>query len=137
MFDIGFTELLVIGIVALVVIGPERLPRARSVQTVAADRSGTITGLDAEMIGRTAVLLGAGRERKDDPVDPGTGVRLVRTVGESVRAGDAVLELHVGARAADDATRLAAAAIAIGDAAPDEAPLVQAWVHAAGEERLA
>ena len=97
-----------------------------------------MTALDAEAIGRTAVLLGAGRERKDDPVDPAAGVRLVRTVGEPVRAGEAILELHGGDnRVTDDAMRLAAAAVAVADAPPDEAPLVQAWVHPAGEERLA
>jgi pyrimidine-nucleoside phosphorylase len=122
----------------LIVDSPERLPRARCVRTVVADRSGIVTALDAEAIGRTAVLLGAGRERKDDPVDPAAGVRLVRTVGEPVRAGEAILELHGGDnRVTDDAMRLAAAAVAVADAPPDEAPLVQAWVHAAGEERLA
>ena len=83
------------------------------------------------------VLLGAGRERKDDPVDPAAGVVAAPGLGETVRAGDPVLELHVTGRPTADAARLAAQAIAIADRAPDLGPLVRAWVHAGGENRLA
>lgn len=120
-----------------IVDDPERLPRASGVELVRADRSGVVAGLDAELVGRAAVLLGAGRERKDDPVDPAAGVVVLRGVGETVRAGEAVLELHVGERPAADAAHLAAQAIAIADRAPDPGPLVRAWIHAGGEERLA
>jgi pyrimidine-nucleoside phosphorylase len=120
-----------------IVDDPGRLPRASAVEIVRADRSGVVTGLDAELVGRAAVLLGAGRERKDDPVDPAAGVMVLRGVGDSVRAGDPVLELHVSGRPAADAARLAAQAIAIDEGAPDLGPLVRAWVHAGGEERLA
>jgi pyrimidine-nucleoside phosphorylase len=120
-----------------VVDDPERLPRAKSVQPVAADRSGVLVGLDAELIGRAGVLLGAGRERKDDPVDPAAGIRLFQKPGAVVRAGDVILELHGGGRSgAEQAAQLARSAIAIADSAPPEAALVRAWVHAGGETRF-
>jgi pyrimidine-nucleoside phosphorylase len=122
---------------AAVVDHPERLPAARSVHPLKARESGVVAALDAELVGRAAVLLGAGRERKDDPVDPGAGIRLVRRVGDTVRAGDVVLELHAGDRPAlDEAARLAAAAISIADSEPAGGQLVLAWVHASGESRF-
>jgi pyrimidine-nucleoside phosphorylase len=120
-----------------VVDDPERLPWAKSVRPVVADRSGVLVGLDAELIGRAGVLLGAGRERKDDPVDPAAGIRLFQKPGAVVRAGDVILELHGGERSgAEQAAQLAASAIAIADSAPPEAGLVRAWVHAGGETRI-
>jgi pyrimidine-nucleoside phosphorylase len=120
-----------------VVDDPERLPRARTVRPVAADRSGVLVGLDAELVGRAGVLLGAGRERKDDPVDPAAGVRLFQKPGAVVRAGDVILELHGGEGAgAEQAAHLAASAIAIADAAAPDAGLVRAWIHAGGETRF-
>ena len=95
-----------------------------------------VSGLDAELVGRAAVLLGAGRERKDDPVDPAAGVVVLQGVGDTVRAGDPILELHVTGRPAADAARLAAEAIMIEDRPCGDEPLVRAWVHAGGEERF-
>jgi thymidine phosphorylase len=100
---------------------------------VRADRSGTLMAIDAALVGRTAVLLGAGRDRAGDPVDPAAGVRLLAAVGEPVARGAAVLELHF-----TDQTRLAAAeavakdALGIG-AGGAPGPLVHAWVHREGE----
>ena len=89
-----------------VVDDPGRLPRATAaVEVVRADRSGVVAGVDAELVGRAAAALGAGRERKDDAVDPAAGVVVVRGVGDTVRAGDPVLELHVTGRPAADAVR--------------------------------
>lgn len=120
-----------------IVDDPGRLPRASRVELVRAGRSGVVSDLDAELIGRAAVLLGAGRERKDDPVDPAAGIVVLAAVGASVQAGDPVLELHVSGRPAADAARLAAAAVVVDDRASDLGPLVRARVHAGGEERLA
>ena len=112
---------------------PDRLPRAASTSAVVADRDGVVTGLDAYLVGRAAVLLGAGRDRAGDPVDHAAGVRIVARIGTAVRAGDPVLELHAnpGARL-DEARASATEAIAIGDDVQC-APLVRAWVHRGGE----
>jgi pyrimidine-nucleoside phosphorylase len=121
-----------------VVDAPERLPVARTRRTITAERSGFVTALDAEQIGRAAVLLGAGRARKDDPIDPAAGVLVLRQPGDPVAAGDGVLELHLDlAPTGEDAERLARGAVTIGDAPPALGPLALAWVHGGGEQLFA
>jgi thymidine phosphorylase len=55
---------------------------------------GVLTRLDALGVGRCAWLLGAGRARQDDPVQPGAGVQTHVKPGESVRAGQPLCTLH-------------------------------------------
>ena len=112
-----------------------RLPSARHAHMVMASRAGYVSLLDALLVGRTAVALGAGRDKKSDPVDLSAGILLHKKPGEQVSAGDTVMELRY-----NDESRLSAAlalaeqAIVIGDTAPAEAPLVMGWVHDAGEQ---
>lgn len=123
---------------ARVVDDPDRLPSARSTRTIHASRSGFVAAIDAETIGRAAVLLGAGRDRKDAAIDPAAGVVLRQKPGARVEAGQPVLDLHFdGERRVEDAERLAASAVTIGENQPADAPLVMAWLHRDGETRLA
>ena len=116
-----------------VIDDPGRLPSAAATLTIVAACDGVVSGLDAYLIGRAAVLLGAGRERAGDPVDHAAGVRVRSVVGATVRAGDPVLELHYNAGAhLDDARASAVRAITIGDDVP-QARRVLAWVHRDGE----
>jgi pyrimidine-nucleoside phosphorylase len=93
-----------------------RLPAAPSRQMVAADRAGYLTRLDAELIGRASVLLGAGRDRVDDAVDPAVGILLTAKPGTRVSAGDPILDVHYREPAKLDAALvLARRAITIGD----------------------
>ncbi len=71
-----------------------RLPHVADRWNVAASRDGFVTALNAELVGRASVVLGAGRDRVEDPVDPAVGVMLVARPGDAVHAGDPVLELH-------------------------------------------
>jgi pyrimidine-nucleoside phosphorylase len=73
---------------------PSRLPAAPKQSAVTADRSGFIIRLDAEMIGHAACVLGAGRERAEDAVDHAVGAMMHVRVGDSVKAGDRIVELH-------------------------------------------
>ena len=66
--------------------------RAPDEHRVAAPRSGTVTSLDAESVGRAAVALGAGRGTLDDAVDPAVGITVVAPPGAAVAAGDPVLD---------------------------------------------
>ncbi len=122
---------------ARVVDEPDRLPSARTTRTVTAPTSGFVTGIDAEAIGRTAVLLGAGRDRKDASIDPAAGIVLRQKPGDRVEAGQPVLDLHFDdGPAIEEAVQLAASALTVGEAAPAQAPLVMAWLHRDGETRL-
>src|SRR5438067_4862178 len=109
---------------ARVVDEPARLPQPRCRREVRAERSGTLSALDAGLVGLAAVELGAGRARKEDAVDPAAGLLLRKRVGHQVVAGEVLAELHAATEARLDAGeyRLRAAA-AIG-AGPGERPLV-------------
>jgi pyrimidine-nucleoside phosphorylase len=90
-----------------------------------ADRAGFVTRVDAELVGRASVALGAGRDRVDDPVDFAVGVIVKAKPGAQVRAGDPLLEFHHRDRAKlDAALALAARAVTISDERPAERRLV-------------
>jgi thymidine phosphorylase len=121
-----------------VVDDPTRLPGAAHVTPVTAEADGYVTGLDAELVGRASMLLGAGRDRVDAVIDPATGIVVRKKPGDAVAAGDSILDLHY-----NDRNRLAAAAelarsaITVHSSAPQLPPLVRAWVHAEGEQLFA
>jgi thymidine phosphorylase len=76
------------------------------------------------------MLLGAGREKVGDTIDPGAGIVVRRKPGEPVRDGDAVLELQYNHdRRLSEAIQLAEAAITIGSAPPEPRPLILGHVR--------
>ncbi len=70
------------------------LPTPSHVHTVSAATDGVLSTLDALAVGVAAWRLGAGRARKEDPVQPTAGILLHAKPGDQVRAGDPLLELH-------------------------------------------
>ncbi|WP_405724032.1 thymidine phosphorylase [Streptomyces sp. NBC_01537] len=70
------------------------LPVAREQHIVTASASGVLTGLDAYAVGVSAWRLGAGRARKEDPVQAGAGIEIHAKPGDSVTAGQPLLTLH-------------------------------------------
>ncbi|MCX9190346.1 thymidine phosphorylase [Carbonactinospora thermoautotrophica] len=70
------------------------LPTARETHTVTASATGVLTRLDAYAVGVAAWRLGAGRARKEDPVQAAAGVELHAKPGDRVRAGQPLLTLH-------------------------------------------
>ena len=107
-----------------------RLPAAPAHHVVTAPRSGFLSGLDAMLVGRASVALGAGRDRVDHAVDPAVGIMLLAKPGDELRTGDPVLELHYRYRwRLDAAVDLAVRSIAIGDARLPQMPLLVGEVH--------
>jgi thymidine phosphorylase len=70
------------------------LPTARETQVVAAPADGVLVGLDAYAVGIAAWRLGAGRARKEDPVQSGAGVEMHAKPGAEVRGGEPLFTLH-------------------------------------------
>ncbi|AZA12663.1 thymidine phosphorylase [Corynebacterium choanae] len=70
------------------------LPTAKHTHTVVADQSGVISELDALAVGVASWRLGAGRARKEDPVQLGAGIEIHKQLGATVHAGDALFTLH-------------------------------------------
>ena len=71
------------------------LPRAAHVEPFRAAAAGFIAGIRAWPVGQASMLLGAGRARVDSTIDPAAGIVFTRTVGDEVRAGDVIAEIHV------------------------------------------
>jgi thymidine phosphorylase len=102
-----------------------RLAGAAHRRAVAAPRSGFLTELHADLVGRASAALGAGRARLDDTIDYGAGVLLHRKPGEAVSAGEPILDLlynHAGGL--EDAVALAGQAIVIAPEPRRVGPLV-------------
>jgi pyrimidine-nucleoside phosphorylase len=101
-----------------------KLPQAAKREVVSASASGHLQRLDAELVGRASMLLGAGREKAGDAIDLAAGITLHRKPGDAVGTGDPVLELHyTDDRGLAGARQLVAQAMVIGDA-PPALPLV-------------
>src|SRR5688572_24701823 len=110
---------------AAVVDDYQRLPGASYRTEVAAPRSGYVLRLGAELVGRAAIALGAGRERAGERIDHGAGVLIAAPVGHTVSAGDTVLTLLTNTASTFDVARaFAERAITIGETAPRARPIL-------------
>ena len=107
----------------------DRLPRAGHRQALAARSDGFVTGVDAELVGQASVLLGAGRDRLDAPIDPAAGVLVLRKPGDRVASGEPILELHYNGGRIAEALQLAERAISIGPEPPAVMDLVLDHVY--------
>lgn len=84
------------------------LPQAGLVQPILSETSGVVSQIDAAGIGVAASILGAGRERKEDRIDPAVGIVVEKKLGDRVQEGEALALIH-----ANDPGRIAEAEAAI------------------------
>lgn len=120
-----------------VIDDPAKFATAAASGTVLAQKDGYITAMDTEHIGIASVVLGAGREKKEDGIDYAAGIILRAKTGDAVRADDVLAEL----RAADQdkiekARQMMLAAYTIEDVKPAPVPLIQARVDKDGVHKL-
>src|SRR5438876_6434733 len=102
-----------------------RLPTAPVRVSVEALSSGAVAAIDALAVGVAAMELGAGRARRDDRIDPAVGIVLARKVGDAVRPGEPLADVHASDRmSAERAGRQIQAAYRIGARASAPRPLV-------------
>lgn len=101
------------------------LPHTDAAVQITTDRAGFVTMMDAEKVGIAARMLGGGRSRADDKIDPAVGVIVRAKPGERVTPSDSVFEVHYrdGAKLAESMPLLAGA-FAVGAAPPPAAPLI-------------
>jgi pyrimidine-nucleoside phosphorylase len=88
-----------------VVDDPARLPRARHTTDIVSSREGFVTRIQCEQIGTAGMLLGGGREKKEDAIDPAVGLVLHKKLGERVGRGEPLCTLHYNAEARVEAAR--------------------------------
>ncbi len=106
----------------------DRLPQAHHQHVVVARRAGVVTAIDARALGHASTLLGAGRLRKEDPVDPAVGITLAHKIGARVARGEPLATLHYSdRRRRDSALPLVERAfiVAARTAVPPPQPLVR------------
>jgi thymidine phosphorylase len=104
---------------------PERLPQPGHRTHVPSPRSGVVTRCDALSIGLAALRLGAGRERKEDTIDPAVGITLLAKAGDAVAAGEPLATISWNdADRLEAATKVLETAWEIGDEAPPAIPAV-------------
>ena len=89
----------------------ELLPNASGEHLITSPREGYISRINADDIGRAAAMLGAGRDRVDDQIDPAVGIILQAKVGDQVAAGQGLCALYY-----TDDTNLAEAVQLVEDA---------------------
>ena len=103
---------------------PALLPHARVVRAVSAPMAGVVRQVRAREVAGIAMALGAGRERKEDPVDHAVGVVCNAKRADPVEKGDRLAEIHARDETAADAAEAALlAAYEIGDE-PEPRPLI-------------
>jgi pyrimidine-nucleoside phosphorylase len=73
---------------------PSLLPRSGCTRIVRSETAGFVSRFDAEGVGRSAMMLGAGRAHVDDEIDPGAGIVLAVRVGDAVRIGDELAMMY-------------------------------------------
>ncbi|HEU4915215.1 MAG TPA: thymidine phosphorylase [Acidimicrobiia bacterium] len=104
---------------------PSLLPMCSYQEVIIAPDSGYVARCDALTIGVAATRLGAGRERKEDTVDPGVGITLEAKVGDRVEAGQALARVHFNDPARWEAQEKSlASAWSIEEIPPPAQPLV-------------
>ena len=114
----------------------KRLPQAQHTIQVQSTKSGYVSAMQCEQIGTACVILGGGRERKEDSVDPAVGIVLHRKVGDKVSAGESLATVYYNDEArAQRARQLIEASCQIEAAAPKtKRPLIHRVIGKSGEK---
>ena len=120
---------------ARVIDDSHRLPHALHTMQVSSTNSGYISSMQCEQIGTACVILGGGRERKEDSVDPAVGIVLHKKVGDRVNAGEPLATIYYNAEArAERARQLISQSCAVADAAPAKRPLIHKVIGKSSEK---
>lgn len=101
-----------------------RLETAPEQHLFRAERSGFVAELEALALGQVVKVLGGGRARKGDTIDPGVGVVLHVKVGAEVSAGEPLLTLYHRGRGFESALELVRGAVLVTDARTAPPPLI-------------
>ncbi len=103
----------------------ELLPNATGAREISSPRAGYVSAIDAEYIGQASAMIGAGRDLKEDTIDPAVGVILEVKVGQKVDAGGVLCRLYyTGDEHVEEAAQLVEDAFRISSTPPDERELI-------------
>jgi pyrimidine-nucleoside phosphorylase len=119
-----------------VVDDAKKLPQARHTTIVSSPKNGYLASLQCEQVGTACVILGGGRERKEDSVDPAVGIVLHKKVGDAVSVGETLATIHYNAETrAARAQQLLEASYQIADLpVREKRPLIHRVIGKTGEK---
>jgi pyrimidine-nucleoside phosphorylase len=101
------------------------LPQAQHRREVVSPTAGFVSEIDCHAVGIASVILGGGRAKKEDAVDPAVGIIMHRKLGDSVAAGEPLCTIHYNSEArADEAAKLLQKSFRIADATAKKNSLV-------------
>lgn len=107
------------------------LARPRAVRPCLAPSGGYIRRMRADIFGRAAVMLGAGRETKESAIDAAAGIVLCKKPGDAVSPKEPIFMLHAAdEQKLKDALKLLSPAVDIGDEPPPKSPLILQFIPA-------
>jgi len=94
-------------------------------------KSGYVTAIRGEQVGIASMLLGGGREKKEDSVDPAVGIVLEKKVGDEVKTGSSLCTIHFNSEARKgEALAMLGMSFEIGPTKPAARPLVRRIIGA-------
>lgn len=103
----------------------ELLPNATGAQEITTSRGGYISGIDAALIGQASAMIGAGRDTKEDAIDPAVGVILEVKVGQKIDPGSILCRIyHTSDERLEGAAELVEDAFKISQQPVDERDLI-------------
>ena len=103
----------------------ELLPNATGMREITSPRGGYVSVIDAEDIGLASSMIGAGRDKKDDVIDPAVGIILEVKVGEKVDAGSVLCRIYYTREdRVEEAAEMVEDAFRISAQKPDERELI-------------
>jgi len=113
----------------------KKLPQAKLSMPVKSATAGRVMAMQCEQIGTACVILGGGRERKEDSVDPAVGIVLHKRVGDRVDAGEPLATIYYNDESkAQRARNLLEQSCEIGVAPPAKRPLVHRIIGETGDK---
>jgi pyrimidine-nucleoside phosphorylase len=103
----------------------ELLPNATGMREVTSPRAGYVSSINAQDIGASSNMIGAGRDKKEDSIDPAVGIILEVKMGEKVDAGSVLCRLYYTREdRVDEAAEMVEDAFHISSQKPDERELI-------------
>jgi pyrimidine-nucleoside phosphorylase/thymidine phosphorylase len=113
---------------------PNKLPKTQNRIEVQSSRNGFVDKMNCEAIGTACVLLGGGRERKEDSIDPAVGIRVHKKIGDRVSVGEPLCTVFYNSAARlEQARQLISASYCFGEKPPKAPKLVRRRISAANE----
>ena len=112
---------------------PELLPLAKYCIKIKADKSGYIQKIDSQLVGESAMILGAGREKKESEIDLSVGIVLKKKVGSKIDISEDLAEVYYNnLEKLKEAKKKLLSSFTIGNKKPEKLPLILATISRQG-----